>query len=112
MLGHVQRGGHASAFDRILGTRMGAEAVMALMNSTPESVPVVISLNGNQINHIPLMKAVEKTKMIAKAMAERNFARAVELRGHSFKRNLRTLLQLSKVSNKYYSNRYKRSYRV
>lgn len=76
---------------------MGAEAVMALMNSTPESTPVVVSLNGNQINNIPLMQAVEKTQMIGKAMAERNFERAVELRGHSFKRNLKTLLQLSKV---------------
>ncbi len=31
VLGHVQRGGNASAFDRILATRMGAEAVLALM---------------------------------------------------------------------------------
>lgn len=31
VLGHVQRGGAASAFDRILSTRMGAEAVLTLM---------------------------------------------------------------------------------
>lgn len=97
VLGHVQRGGYASAFDRVLGTRMGAEAVLALMNAKVDSVPVVISMNGNQINHIPLMQAVHKTQMVAKAMAERNFQRAVELRGLSFKRNLHTCLQLSKV---------------
>ncbi|KAL3237257.1 hypothetical protein MRX96_048228 [Rhipicephalus microplus] len=30
VLGHVQRGGSPSAFDRVLGCRMGAEAVLAL----------------------------------------------------------------------------------
>ncbi len=44
------------------------------------------------------MGAVEKTQMVSKAMAEKNFDRAVELRGLSFKRNLNTCLQLSKVS--------------
>jgi len=44
VLGHVQRGGSASAFDRVLATRMGAEAVLALMNAKPESIPVVIGL--------------------------------------------------------------------
>lgn len=37
VLGHVQRGGAPSAFDRVLGSRMGAEAVMALMEATPDS---------------------------------------------------------------------------
>ena len=44
VLGHVQRGGSASAFDRVLATRMGAEAVLALMNAKPDSIPVVIGL--------------------------------------------------------------------
>lgn len=35
VLGHVQRGGAPSAFDRLLGCRMGAEAVIALMEMTP-----------------------------------------------------------------------------
>jgi 6-phosphofructokinase 1 len=100
VLGHVQRGGAASAFDRVLGTRMGSEAVLALMNAKPDSTPVVIALNGNQTCHIPLMDSVEKTKAVAKAMAERDFARAVELRGPSFQRNLETCLQLSKLQPK------------
>lgn len=32
VLGHVQRGGSPSAFDRILGSRMGAHAVRAVLN--------------------------------------------------------------------------------
>lgn len=40
VLGHVQRGGTPSAFDRILGSRMGVEAVMALLEGTPDTQPV------------------------------------------------------------------------
>jgi len=47
ILGHVQRGGAPSAFDRVLGCRMGGEAVLALMDATPETEPVVVSLEGN-----------------------------------------------------------------
>ncbi|CAF0941347.1 unnamed protein product [Brachionus calyciflorus] len=100
VLGHVQRGGSASAFDRVLATRMGAEAVLALLNATPDSEPVVVSLNGNVTCHVPLMESVEKTKAVAKAMADKDFQRAVELRGSSFLRNLETCLQMSKLQPK------------
>ena len=46
VLGHVQRGGSPSAFDRILGCRMGAEAVLALFEATPTSEAFVVSLAG------------------------------------------------------------------
>lgn len=100
VLGHVQRGGAASAFDRILGTRMGSEAVLALMNARPDAEPVVISLNGNQTCHIPLMAAVEKTQAVGRAMAQKDFHHAAELRGTGFLRNLETCLQLSKLQPK------------
>lgn len=62
VLGHVQRGGGPSAFDRILGSRMGAEAVLAVMEAAenPENPAVVISLEGNQAVRVPLMRCVEK----------------------------------------------------
>ena len=96
----MQRGGFASAFDRCLGTRMGCEAVLALMNAKPESEPVVIGINGNQAIYVPLMEAVEKTKQVAKAMANKDFDHSVELRGSSFQRNLETCLQLNKITPK------------
>ena len=60
VLGHVQRGGSPSAFDRILGSRMGAEAVLALLEATPDSQACVVSLDGNQAVRVPLMQCVEK----------------------------------------------------
>ncbi len=63
---------------------MGAEAVMALMDAMPSSEPCVVSLDGNQAVRLPLMACVEKTKAVAKAMAERNWDLAVQLRGRYF----------------------------
>jgi 6-phosphofructokinase 1 len=62
VLGHVQRGGSPSAFDRLLGCRMGAEAVLALMDMSPESEPCVISIDGNQMMRVPLMACVQQTQ--------------------------------------------------
>jgi 6-phosphofructokinase 1 len=65
VLGHVQRGGRPSAFDRLLGTRMGAEAVIALTEMTDQSQPCVISIDGNQIVRVPLMQCVERTQAVS-----------------------------------------------
>ena len=90
MLGHVQRGGAPSAFDRILGCRMGSEAVMALMDAKPDSDPIVVSLKGNSAVRVDLMECVKKTQAVAQAMADRKWDLAVELRGKSFQNNLNT----------------------
>ncbi|CAF0916460.1 unnamed protein product [Rotaria sordida] len=105
ILGHVQRGGCPSAFDRLLGTRMGAEAVLALMEATPTSKPVVIALSGNQTVRVPLMRCVEKTLAVAQAMQAKRFKEAQELRGRSFKSNFETYIRLSKLRPKLSSNK-------
>uniref|UniRef100_A0A9L0RZY5 ATP-dependent 6-phosphofructokinase n=1 Tax=Equus caballus TaxID=9796 RepID=A0A9L0RZY5_HORSE len=87
VLGHVQRGGTPSAFDRILGSRMGVEAVMALLEATPDTPACVVSLSGNQAVRLPLMECVQVTKDVTKAMAERKFDEAMKLRGRSFMNN-------------------------
>lgn len=97
VLGHVQRGGNPSAFDRVLGCRMGAEATLALMEATPDTVPVVVSLDGNQAVRVPLMECVERTQAVAKAMSEKNWELAVKLRGRSFERNLETYKMLTRL---------------
>jgi len=97
VLGHVQRGGAPSAFDRILGCRMGAEAVLALMDATPETEACVVSLDGNQAVRVPLMACVEKTQAVTKAMAEKNWDLAVQLRGARFRSNLETYRMLTRL---------------
>uniref|UniRef100_F6PZE7 ATP-dependent 6-phosphofructokinase n=1 Tax=Ciona intestinalis TaxID=7719 RepID=F6PZE7_CIOIN len=98
VLGHVQRGGSPSAFDRLLGTRMGAEAVLALLEATPETPAYVVSLDGNQAVRVPLMECVEKTKEVTKALAEKDFDRAASLRGRTFQGNLEIYKKLGAMS--------------
>ncbi|XP_041056532.1 ATP-dependent 6-phosphofructokinase, liver type-like isoform X1 [Carcharodon carcharias] len=87
VLGHVQRGGTPSAFDRILSSKMGMEAVLTLLDASPETSSCVVSLSGNQALRLPLMECVQLTKDVQKAMNEKRFEEAITLRGRSFENN-------------------------
>uniref|UniRef100_A0AAX7U9G1 Phosphofructokinase domain-containing protein n=1 Tax=Astatotilapia calliptera TaxID=8154 RepID=A0AAX7U9G1_ASTCA len=63
ILGHVQRGGTPSAFDRILASRMGVEAVLALLEASANTPACVVSLVGNQAVRLPLMECVQMVSM-------------------------------------------------
>ncbi|KAM3865757.1 ATP-dependent 6-phosphofructokinase, platelet type-like [Diretmus argenteus] len=95
ILGHVQRGGTPSAFDRILASRMGVEAVLALLEASATTPACVVSLVGNQAIRLPLMECVQMTQEVQKAMDEKKFEEAVRLRGRSFENNLTTYRLLS-----------------
>ncbi|XP_056277890.1 ATP-dependent 6-phosphofructokinase, platelet type-like isoform X3 [Pseudoliparis swirei] len=95
ILGHVQRGGTPSAFDRILASRMGVEAVLALLEASATTPACVVSLVGNQAVRLPLMECVQMTQEVQKAMDEKKFEEAVRLRGSSFEHNLSTYRLLS-----------------
>ncbi|XP_003386247.2 PREDICTED: ATP-dependent 6-phosphofructokinase, muscle type-like [Amphimedon queenslandica] len=94
VLGHVQRGGRPSAYDRILGTRMGAAAVQTLFEAKGEMDAFMIAIRGNEMTKLPLMSCVETTKKIGSALNERDFNRMQELRGSSFARNIKILKKL------------------
>ena len=94
VLGHVQRGGKPSAYDRIISSRMGAAAVITLLNAEGELPPKMIGVQGNVIMQIPLMECVKKTQAIDTAMQNCDFKTALELRGRSFQRNMEILKRL------------------
>jgi 6-phosphofructokinase 1 len=91
VLGHVQRGGFPSAFDRNLGTQFGYAAIQALIDSKPEDDPQLIGLKGNRITNFPLMACVEETHKVADAIAEKDYEKAMDLRGRSFRESFQTL---------------------
>ena len=94
VLGHVQRGGKPSAYDRAIACRMGAAATLVLVNAQGEIPPKMIAVQGNQIVQVPLMDCVKRTRAIDKAMKECDFKLALELRGGSFQRSMKTLKRL------------------
>lgn len=83
-LGHVQRGGTAVAYDRMLATLQGVEAVKAVLESTPDVPSPVIGIVENQIVRQPLVDSVRLTKQVAEAIEANDFDRAMGLRDSTF----------------------------
>ncbi len=61
VLGHIQRGGSPTAFDRVLGTRFGIKAVELVKEG---KFGYMVSLQGNKITSVPIEKAVGKLKTV------------------------------------------------
>lgn len=91
VLGHVQRGGRPSAYDRNLATLLGYEAVITILSAKPEDEPVLVGTKANRIIRLPLMECVEKTRQVAQAIQARDYEKAMSLRSSSFKDAFRTL---------------------
>lgn len=61
VLGHIQRGGSPSAFDRVLGTRFGVKAYDLVKAG---DFGKMVSLRGNKIVAVPLKDATEELKTV------------------------------------------------
>ena len=61
VLGHLQRGGTPTAFDRVLGTRFGIAAIDLVHAG---DFGKMVSLQGNEIVAIPLAEAVNQLKVV------------------------------------------------
>jgi 6-phosphofructokinase 1 len=67
VLGHIQRGGSATAFDRVLGTRFGSKAVDLVKE---KRFGQMAALRGNEIVPVPIEVAVGKLKTVDSAFYE------------------------------------------
>jgi len=63
VLGHIQRGGSPTAFDRVLGTRFGIAAIDQVKKG---DFGKMVALQGNKIVVVPLEQAVAKLKTVDK----------------------------------------------
>ncbi|MDD5731240.1 MAG: ATP-dependent 6-phosphofructokinase, partial [Candidatus Omnitrophica bacterium] len=61
VLGHIQRGGSPTAFDRILGTRFGVKAVELVKE---KKFGKMVALQGTKIIEVPLEQAVSALKTV------------------------------------------------
>lgn len=94
ILGHVQRGGSPSAFDRNLSTLLGAAAVDAIISGKVTGKATLIGLKGNKIIRNPLPHCLQKTSQISEAIHACNFEQAMALRGRGFSESFQTLRTL------------------
>ena len=61
ILGHLQRGGTPSAFDRILASRLGYASIEALKEGQRN---VMVGISNDQIVYVPIDRAIKKDKPI------------------------------------------------
>lgn len=62
ILGHIQRGGHPTAYDRLLAARMGTRAVELLLEGQTD---VMVGLQEMGINPIPLEEVTSRSRPAA-----------------------------------------------
>jgi len=61
VLGHIQRGGTPTAYDRLIGTQFGIKAVQMIKEN---KFGQMVSLRDNKVQAVPLEKALKKRKTI------------------------------------------------
>lgn len=91
ILGHVQRGGAPSAYDRYMSTLLGYSAVMEILSGHMAGEAFLIAMQDNRITRLPLMECVEQTHAVAEAIAAHDYDRAMNLRGNDFKESFQIL---------------------
>lgn len=67
VLGHVQRGGTPTAFDRWLATRMGLHAIQAVHD---QAFGTMVALRGTEIVRVPLQEATGELKVVRPELYE------------------------------------------
>src|SRR3954447_16173850 len=67
VLGHIQRGGTPTAFDRVLATRFGMNAIDA---ATKEKWGMMVALHAMEIQLVPIRQAVEELRTVPAAEYE------------------------------------------
>ena len=65
VLGHIQRGGSPTAFDRVLGTRFGVKAIELIKAG---KFGRMVALSGVKIIDVPLEDAVKELKLVDKEL--------------------------------------------
>ncbi len=100
ILGHVQRGGAPTAFDRYMSTLLGYAAVEHLLNDVPDKESMIIGLQKNKVKAVPLMESIKQTKSIANFIADKDYDKAIELRGGSFRETLEAFKTLRQAMPK------------
>lgn len=98
-LGHVQRGGTAVAYDRVLATLQGVEAVKAVLDCTPETPSPLIAVEENKIVRKPLVEAVRITKQVATAIESKDFVKAMSLRDSEFVEHLGNFIAMNSANH-------------
>ncbi|MDQ1249129.1 MAG: 6-phosphofructokinase 1 [Actinomycetota bacterium] len=98
ILGHVQRGGSPSAYDRWMPTLMGYAAALEVLSAGPDHVPQLIGVRNGEVATTALMEDVARTRQIASLIQAGRYDDAVSARGVSFSEMLHVFHDIARVA--------------
>ncbi len=84
ILGHIQRGGTPSAYDRWMSTLLGYAATQELLDPEAEGKACVLGVRQNRVARIDLELAVQNTRAVAQLIADGDYTAAREARGRTY----------------------------
>ena len=67
ILGHIQRGGSPTVYDRVTASRLGVAAVDALLD---DQRSIMVGISNNNIVHVPMNKTVKLHKNVSKGLLD------------------------------------------
>ena len=98
ILGHVQRGGSPSAYDRWASTWLGYEAALEVLQASGEDDGPVLGFRGNRVSRVPLTQAVAETRKVPELIAAGQYDEAMAMRGGSFTEAARIFAEMVEPS--------------
>ncbi|MBR3619005.1 MAG: 6-phosphofructokinase, partial [Bacteroidaceae bacterium] len=67
IIGHAIRGGHPTAHDRIIASRMGAASIQAIQKGLRN---VMVGIDNDDIVYVPFSRAIKENRAIDKNLVD------------------------------------------
>lgn len=84
-LGHVQRGGTPSAYDRWMPTLLGYTAAWEMIHADESVEPMIVGTRWNRLVLLPMMETIAQTRAVKKYMKEHDWDAAIASRGSGYR---------------------------
>lgn len=84
-LGHVQRGGTPSAYDRWMSTLLGYTAAHELTTVTEDTQPFIVGVRHNRLKLLPMMETIKATRAVKTYLQAGDWENAVNARGAGYR---------------------------
>ncbi len=87
-LGHVQRGGTPSAYDRWMPTLLGYTAAHEVIHADADQEPIIVGTRNNRLVRLPMMHTIQQTRAVKEYLNTQNWEAAVSSRGKGYREML------------------------
>lgn len=94
-LGHVQRGGTPSAYDRWMSTLLGYTAAHEMITATDDTEPMIVGVRHNRLVLLPMMETIKKTRAVKEYLSKGLWDQAVASRGEGYRQMIDVFHTLS-----------------